>query len=96
MGAENCGGFAATKVVSTSYGYGSEHELSLAYMTRQCNEYAKLGLAGTSFLYSSGDSGVAPCLNASGTGFTNGNKGRFSVGFPVNWYVTDAPIMLSA
>jgi len=88
-GAENCGGFAATKVVSTSYGYSSEHELTLAYQQRQCNEYAKLGLAGTSFLYSSGDSGVAPCLNANGTAFTNGNSGRFAVGFPVNCpYVT--------
>ena len=40
-------------------------------------------------MYSSGDSGVAPCLNANGTAFTNGSSGRFAVGFPVNCpYVT--------
>ena len=38
----------------------SEYELSVAYQMRQCAEYAKLGLAGTSVLYSSGDTGVGP------------------------------------
>jgi len=43
-GPENCGGFAATKVISTSYGY-NEADLTPAYEQRQCAEYMKLGLA---------------------------------------------------
>ena len=57
-GPENCGGFAATKVISTSYGY-NEVDLTPFYEMRQCAEYMKLGLAGTTVLYSSGDYGVA-------------------------------------
>lgn len=53
----NCGGFAATKVISTSYGY-NEADLTPFYEQRQCNEYMKLGLAGTTILYSSGDYGM--------------------------------------
>ena len=56
-GAQNCGGFAATKVISTSYGF-NEHDLTPAYEQRQCAEYAKLGLQGTSVIWSSGDNGV--------------------------------------
>ena len=56
-GPENCGGFAATKVISTSYGY-NEHDLTPFYEQRQCNEYMKLGLQGTTILYSSGDYGT--------------------------------------
>ena len=40
------------------------------YVTRQCNEYGKLGLMGVTILYSSGDNGVAGnqarCLAADG------------------------------
>lgn len=36
-GPETCGGFAATKVISTSYAY-NEHDLTPAYEQRQCNE----------------------------------------------------------
>lgn len=61
-GPRNCGGYAATKVISTSYSY-NEHDLTPAYEIRQCNEYAKLGLLGTTFLYCSGDYGVAGSLN---------------------------------
>jgi tripeptidyl-peptidase-1 len=57
-GPENCGGFAATNVISTSYGY-NEADLTPAYEQRQCNEYLKLGLQGVTVLYSSGDYGVA-------------------------------------
>lgn len=57
-GPENCGGFAATNVISTSYGY-NEADLTPAYEERQCNEYLKLGLQGVTVLYSSGDYGVA-------------------------------------
>jgi tripeptidyl-peptidase-1 len=57
-GPKNCGGFAATRVISTSYGY-NEADLTPSYETRQCYEYMKLGLQGVTFLYSSGDYGVA-------------------------------------
>ena len=84
QGPENCGGFAATKVISTSYGY-NEADLTAPYERRQCNEYMKLGLAGTSILYSSGDYGVAGnggrCINPNGT-FNNGGSGRFNPSFP--------------
>ena len=53
-----CGGAAASKVISTSYSY-NEADLTPFYEQRQCTEYAKLGMMGTSFLYSSGDNGVA-------------------------------------
>lgn len=38
---------------------GPEVENTEKYMARQCTEYAKLGMMGTSILYSSGDTGVA-------------------------------------
>lgn len=47
-----CGEFKPTNVISTSYAY-NEADLPLAYEVRQCNEYAKLGLQGVSFLFSS-------------------------------------------
>ena len=56
-------------MISTSYSY-NEADLFPAYAIRQCNEYAKLGLMGVTFLYSSGDGGVAGdggvCLNTDG------------------------------
>ncbi|PNS18572.1 hypothetical protein CAC42_5111 [Sphaceloma murrayae] len=83
-GPANCGGFAATKVISTSYGY-NEADLTPFYEQRQCNEYMKLGLMGVSVLYSSGDYGVAgnggQCINPNGT-FNSGLNGRFNPSFP--------------
>ena len=91
QGPQNCGGFAATKVISTSYGY-NEADLTAAYERRQCSEYMKLGLAGTSVLYSSGDYGAAGnrgrCINSDGT-LNDGTSGRFNPGFPSSCpYVT--------
>jgi tripeptidyl-peptidase-1 len=84
-GPENCGGYAATKVISTSYGY-NEVDLTPAYEIRQCHEYAKLGLAGTTFLFSSGDNGVAgnsgQCLNPMTGQLNNGTSGKFNPSFP--------------
>ena len=86
-GPQNCGGFAATKVISTSYGY-NEHDLTPFYEHRQCNEYMKLGLMGVSVLYSSGDYGVAgnggQCIAGPGPNapYNNGNRGRFNPSFP--------------
>ena len=83
-GPKNCGGFAATKVISTSYGY-NEADLTAPYEVRQCNEYMKLGLQGTTFLYSSGDFGVAgnggECISRNGT-FNSGTGGVFNPSFP--------------
>jgi tripeptidyl-peptidase-1 len=58
IGPANCGGYAATKVIATSYGY-NEQDLSEKYQRRQCAEYMKLALQGITVLYSSGDYGVA-------------------------------------
>ena len=98
QGPRNCGGFAATKVISTSYGY-NEADLTPAYEARQCNEYMKLGLQGTSFFFSSGDFGVAgnygQCISTSNvtSEFNNtntnttvvlndGSSGKFNPAFP--------------
>lgn len=76
-GPENCGGFAATKVISTSYAY-NEADLTPFYETRQCNEYLKLGLQGVTFLYSSGDYGVAgnggECIDPTTGDYTDGKS----------------------
>jgi tripeptidyl-peptidase-1 len=55
---ENCGEENATYVISSSYGY-NEADLTPFYEMRQCNEYLKLGLQDVTFLYSTGDNGVA-------------------------------------
>jgi tripeptidyl-peptidase-1 len=41
-------------VISTSFA-SDEADATPFYNTRQCNEYGKLGLMGTSILFSSGD-----------------------------------------
>lgn len=64
-------------MVSTSYSQ-DESSLTAAYAQRQCAEYGKLGLLGTTILYSSGDNGVA----GNGGFCTNGGVG-FNPGFPV-------------
>ncbi|KAH6694775.1 peptidase S8/S53 domain-containing protein [Leptodontidium sp. MPI-SDFR-AT-0119] len=84
-GPRNCGGWAATKVISTSYSY-NEHDLTPAYEKRQCDEYGKLGLAGTTFLYCSADYGVAAsldrCINPATGEYNDGKGGRFAPSFP--------------
>ncbi|KAI0044219.1 hypothetical protein FA95DRAFT_1562476 [Auriscalpium vulgare] len=81
---ESCGIIKAPNVVSVSYGQ-DESTVTAAYANRQCSEYGKLGLLGTSVLYSSGDFGVAGfggvCLDASGNPVDNGTK--FNPDFPV-------------
>ena len=54
----DCGTLRPANVISTSYSY-NEADLSPAYESRQCSEYAKLGLMGVTVVYSSGDNGVA-------------------------------------
>lgn len=76
-GQRMCGVYRPTNVVSISYGE-AEADLPISYQRRQCMEWLKLGLQGTSVLVSSGDSGVAGrggdptpsnCLGANGTVF---------------------------
>ena len=57
-GQRQCGVYNITNVLSISYGE-SEADLPIAYQRRQCNEWLKLGMQGTSVVVSSGDSGVA-------------------------------------
>ncbi|KAI0256020.1 subtilisin-like protein [Lactifluus subvellereus] len=82
---ESCGIIAPPKVVSISYGQ-DEASLTAAYAERQCKEYGKLGMMGTTVLYSSGDFGVAGsggvCLDASGNPATQGGGVKFNPEFP--------------
>lgn len=84
-GPETCGGITPAKVISTSYLY-NEADLSTAYQTRQCNEYAKLGLLGTTFTFSSGDNGVASfsnqCIDPATGSYNDGTSGKFVPSFP--------------
>ncbi|KAF8817086.1 subtilisin-like protein [Phlegmacium glaucopus] len=57
-GPESCGIIKPPNVVSISYGQ-DEATATAAFANRQCQEYAKLGMMGTSVIYSSGDDGVA-------------------------------------
>ena len=57
-----CGVFKPPKVLSTSYGEAFETQLPYAYQKRQCVEWLKLGLQGTSVFWASGDLGVGHCL----------------------------------
>ncbi|KAF7318724.1 Peptidase S53 domain-containing protein [Mycena chlorophos] len=73
--AQDCGTISAPYVVTVSYG---DDEVSVSEKTavRQCNEYGKLGLMGMTFLYPTGDNGVAGndgfCLNSTGQEDPNG------------------------
>lgn len=83
QGPKACGTVKPAYVISTSYAY-NEADLTPAYTARQCNEYAKLGMMGTTVLYSSGDFGVAGngglCLNPDGSQTKNGT--HFNPSFP--------------
>lgn len=59
------GVYKPTNVISISYGGGEEYFPDY-YMKRQCNEWMKLALQGTTIVMSSGDSGVGD------TGYCNG------------------------
>jgi len=83
-GPESCGIVAPPFVVSVSYGQ-DEASVTPTYANRQCIEYAKLGMLGTSVLYSSGDDGVAGagnlCLDSKGQPAPGGTA--FNPSFPV-------------
>lgn len=85
QGPENCGGFTASKVISTSYSH-NENSLTPFYLERQCHEFLKLGLMGVTSLYSSGDRGVAgrnsQCTDPITGLLNNGSSGLFTPSFP--------------
>jgi tripeptidyl-peptidase-1 len=60
--------------------------LTPAYEQRQCAEYAKLGMRGSTILYSSGDYGVAgnggQCIDPTTGAYNNGTSGKFNPSFP--------------
>lgn len=55
---ESCGDFKPANVISFSYGL-AENNWPAAYQKRQCDEFMKLGLQGSSIVFASGDGGVA-------------------------------------
>ncbi|KAF7357282.1 Serine protease S53 [Mycena sanguinolenta] len=69
-GPESCGIIPPPHTISISYSQ-DEVTISARSAMRQCTEYAKLGMMGTSIFYSSGDNGVAGnggvCLNSTRT-----------------------------
>lgn len=75
--------FTPTNVISASYAlqestHGSSFfaPLPIAYQRRQCNEFMKLGLQGSTIIFSSGDGGIGPrserCLGTNDTIFSPG------------------------
>ncbi|GAB7355963.1 hypothetical protein MBLNU459_g6595t1 [Dothideomycetes sp. NU459] len=66
-----CGVYKPTNVISISYGE-QEQDLPAYYQERQCNEFLKLGLQGTSIFVASGDTGVG---GIPGDGSANGCLG---------------------
>ncbi|KAI9435149.1 subtilisin-like protein [Lactarius indigo] len=84
---ESCGIIKSPYVVSISYGQ-DEGTATHRYATRQCNEYGKLGLLGTTILYGSGDYGVAGrggiCKNSSGLDSNDLHAVRFNPVFPAS------------
>ncbi|KAK5115323.1 hypothetical protein LTR62_001523 [Meristemomyces frigidus] len=82
-GSLQCGVYKPTNVISISYG-GTEFDLPQSYQRRQCNEFLKLGLQGTSVCVSSGDSGIAARgANGTASNYCYGpNKNLFVPGFP--------------
>ncbi|KAJ8579660.1 subtilisin-like protein [Rhizopogon salebrosus TDB-379] len=87
---KDCGAVQPANLIFTFY-TSNEADISAAYAIRQCNEYAKLGLMGVTFLFGLGDHGVAGvggyCFTANGSGTLNGTI--FNPSFPTTCsYVT--------
>ncbi|KAJ6476116.1 subtilisin-like protein [Mycena sanguinolenta] len=82
-GPESCGIIPPPHTISISYAQ-DEVTISARSAMRQCTEYAKLGMMGTSVFYSSGDNGVAGndgvCLNSTLQAVDNGTV--FNPSFP--------------
>ncbi|EPT03314.1 hypothetical protein FOMPIDRAFT_1158787 [Fomitopsis schrenkii] len=87
----DCGTVPLPSVLSFSYA-SSEAYFTTSYLTRMCNEFAKLGMMGVSVLWSTGDNGVGTegyCLNSSGDFGTGTDFPIFNPSFPATCpYVT--------
>ncbi|QUC21684.1 uncharacterized protein UV8b_05927 [Ustilaginoidea virens] len=74
---EQCGTFTPANVISFSYGT-AEADYPTNYLQRQCNEFLKLGLQGSSIVFASGDDGVArrsgACLGSNRDIFAPGEQ----------------------
>ncbi|KAI0367778.1 subtilisin-like protein [Pilatotrama ljubarskyi] len=80
---EDCGTTPLSNVISVSFTGGED--LPPFYMQRQCTELGKLTMMGATFLFASGDNGVASngddlCLAANGTAVPG--PGNFLPNFP--------------
>jgi tripeptidyl-peptidase-1 len=84
-----CGTFTPTQVISISYG-NSEFDAPVAYPKRQCLEFLKLGLQGTTFVWASGDFGVAsPPGDDGSVGCLGANQTIYNPSFPTCPFVTN-------
>jgi tripeptidyl-peptidase-1 len=84
-----CGTFTPTRVISVSYGV-SEYDAPVNYTRRQCNEFLKLGLQGHTFVWASGDYGVASFPgDDSANGCLGNNSQIYNPSFPTCPWVTN-------
>ncbi|KAI1198898.1 peptidase S8/S53 domain-containing protein [Nemania serpens] len=81
----DCGSSSPPKVLSISYGW-TEDGYSPNYLQRQCLEFLKLGLMGTTVVAASGDDGPASLAGTVCLDDTTGNatSGRFSPMYPAS------------
>ncbi|KAH8656500.1 putative Tripeptidyl-peptidase sed1 [Tricladium varicosporioides] len=86
-GTLQCGTYKPTRVISVSYGV-SEIDAPLNYTKRQCNEILKLGLQGHTFVWASGDYGVASFPgDDSDSGCLGADQTVYNPSFPTCPYV---------
>lgn len=84
-----CGTYTPTRVISVSYGV-SEYDAPVNYTRRQCNEFLKLGLQGHTFVWASGDYGVASFPGDDSDNGCLGNSSQiYNPSFPTCPYVTN-------
>lgn len=84
-----CGTYKPTRVISVSYGV-SEYDAPVNYTKRQCNELLKLGLQGVTFVWASGDYGVASFPgDDSDSGCLGKDQKVYNPSFPTCPYVTN-------
>ncbi|XP_014558549.1 hypothetical protein COCVIDRAFT_94201 [Bipolaris victoriae FI3] len=83
-GERQCGGVKPPDVLVSAWG-GTEDTYPISYLRRQCNEFMKLALQGTTVLAATGDRGIAGILPQC----WGPNKDRWTVVAPANCpYVT--------
>jgi tripeptidyl-peptidase-1 len=84
-----CGTYKPTRVISVSYA-GSEYDAPANYTRRQCNEFLKLGLQGHTFVWATGDFGVASFPDEKNDNGCLGDDATiYNPSFPTCPYVTN-------